>query len=206
MKTYRIETDRLVVRCWEPSDAARLKEAVDISVDHLLPWLPWAAGEPQTIEEKIALLRGFRSSYDRGEDYILGIFDREDRTALGGSGLHTRIGPNEREIGYWVRADRAGQGIVTEAVEAICHVAFAIEAISRLEIRCDPKNEPSRRVAERVGFCHETTLRRRSVPGFTELRDTEIYSLYPEDIGDRPRRFSTEMRCFDAAGQEIILP
>src|SRR5262249_24384090 len=39
---YRIVTERLVLRCWEPSDAAALKEAVDASIDHLLPWMPWA--------------------------------------------------------------------------------------------------------------------------------------------------------------------
>ena len=39
---YRIVTERLVLRCWEPRDAAALKEAVDASLDHLRPWMPWA--------------------------------------------------------------------------------------------------------------------------------------------------------------------
>ena len=37
---YRIETGRLVLRCYEPDDAPLLKEAVDASIEHLLPWMP----------------------------------------------------------------------------------------------------------------------------------------------------------------------
>src|ERR1700759_5294954 len=36
---YRIETERLVLRCWNPADAEALKEAVDASIEHLLPWM-----------------------------------------------------------------------------------------------------------------------------------------------------------------------
>ena len=43
---YRIETDRLTIRCWEPRDAPLLKQAVDASLDHLRPWMPWARDEP----------------------------------------------------------------------------------------------------------------------------------------------------------------
>ena len=57
---YRIETARLVVRCWQPTDAAALKEALDPSVEHLRPWLPWAHEEPKPLAEKAELLRSFR--------------------------------------------------------------------------------------------------------------------------------------------------
>ena len=44
-KTYRIETERLVIRCYEPGDASKLHEAIIRSLDHLRPWLPWV--QPQ---------------------------------------------------------------------------------------------------------------------------------------------------------------
>ncbi|MES2731624.1 MAG: hypothetical protein V4714_07745 [Bacteroidota bacterium] len=46
-KVYRIETDRLVIRCYEPSDAEKLKNAITESLDHLRPWMPWAQNEPE---------------------------------------------------------------------------------------------------------------------------------------------------------------
>lgn len=54
-KTYKIETDRLIIRCYQPSDAIMFKQAIDSCIDHLLPWMPWAKDEPENIESKVAL-------------------------------------------------------------------------------------------------------------------------------------------------------
>src|SRR6185295_2082821 len=95
---YRIATERLVVRCWEPRDAPLLKEAVDSSIDHLREWMPWAHEEPQPLEAKVALLRRFRGNFDLGQDYVYGIFEGHESRVVGGSGLHTRLGPDAFEI------------------------------------------------------------------------------------------------------------
>ena len=77
--------------------------------------MPWAADEPQTLEEKVSLLRHFRASFDDGEDFVYGILDPSEGRVLGGSGLHPRSGKDMREIGYWVRADAQGKGRVVPA-------------------------------------------------------------------------------------------
>src|SRR5439155_22043403 len=70
---YRIETERLVIRCWEPQDAPLLKEAIDSSLDHLRPWMPWAREEPQSLAQKVELLRHFRGRFDlRSEERRVG--------------------------------------------------------------------------------------------------------------------------------------
>ena len=112
---YRIETERLVIRCYDPRDAAPLKEAIDSSLDHLRPWMPWAEHEPQTLEEKTALLRGFRSAFDAGENFTYGIFSGDESEVVGGSGLHPRIDLGGLEIGYFIRAGATRQGFVTES-------------------------------------------------------------------------------------------
>ena len=86
---YAIRTERLTIRCWDPRDAPRLKDALDTSLDHLRPWMPWAADEPKPVEEKAELLRAFRGRFDLGEDFVYGIFARDEREVIGGSGLHT---------------------------------------------------------------------------------------------------------------------
>jgi RimJ/RimL family protein N-acetyltransferase len=123
---YRIETPRLVLRCWEPRDAPLLKDALDSSLEHLRPWMPWARYEPEPLEAKVDLLRRFRGSFDLGQDFVYGIFSREESEVLGGTGLHTRVGDDAFEIGYWIRASRTREGLATEAAAALTRVAFDV--------------------------------------------------------------------------------
>ncbi len=53
------------------------------------------------------------------ETIVYGIFDSNETVVLGGSGLHTRIGPGALEIGYWVQADHIGKGYATEVCAAL---------------------------------------------------------------------------------------
>src|SRR5256885_13226219 len=85
---YRIETERLVIRCWEPEDAPLLKDAVDRSLEHLRPWMPWAPDEPEPLDTVYERLRTFRAGYDRDENLIMGVFEANESRAVGGTGLH----------------------------------------------------------------------------------------------------------------------
>ena len=200
---YRIETERLVVRCWDPADAPKLKEAIDSSIEHLRAWMPWAYNEPQTLGEQVALLRGFRGQFDKDEDFIYAIFDRGESRVLGGSGLHTRIGEHAREIGYWIRADAEGNGYVTEAVAALTRVGFELEGLERIEIRVEPANARSRRIPERLGYAEEATLRGRVHNAQNEPRDVIVYSLFSDTYPESPSA-QAELEAFDAAGTKLL--
>ena len=188
------------MRCWEPRDAPRLKEAVDSSLDHLRPWMPWAKDEPQTLEEKVALLRRFRGQFDTDEDYVYGIFSADESAAVGGTGLHTRVGSGAFEIGYWIRASRAGEGLATEATAALTRVAFELCDVDRVEIRTDPANERSRRVPEKLGFTREATLRRRL--RYPEPRDLVIYTLFRDSFAGTPAA-GAELKAYDVLGAPV---
>ena len=199
---YRVETDRLVLRCYDPRDAPLLKDAIDTSLDHLRPFMAWIDDEPQTVEEKAALLKRFRVAFDTAEAFVYGIFDMHERQLLGGQGLHPRIGPGGLEIGYFVRASAARQGIATETSAALTRVAFEICEADRVEIRIDPANEASLGVPAKLGFPHEATLRRRlpSRPG-EPLRDVAIFTLFREDYDPT---IAPPLRAFDARGEQIL--
>jgi RimJ/RimL family protein N-acetyltransferase len=196
---YRVETARLVVRCWSPADAALLKAAVDESLDHLRPWMPWARHEPTELAVKVQLLREFRGKFDLGDDFVYGIFDRDESRVLGGSGLHVRSGPAVREIGYWIHADRIGQGLATEAAGALTRVAIEVEGIPRIEIRCDPANMASARVPEKLGFRHEATLRQVLTAPDGSPRDAMVWALLADEYPASPVA-AIELSAYDAAG------
>jgi len=66
---YEIHTDRLIIRCYKPSDALSLKTAIDQSLDHLLPWMPWAKNEPEELSQKVERLRKYRGQFDLDLSY-----------------------------------------------------------------------------------------------------------------------------------------
>jgi RimJ/RimL family protein N-acetyltransferase len=201
---YRIETRRLAIRCYDPGDAPLLKEAIDSSLEHLRPFMPWMDDEPQSLEEKVALLRRFRAAFDAGENFVYGIFDREEQELLGGTGLHPRIGPGGLEIGYWTRASRTREGIATEASAAMTRVAFELCGADRVEIRIDPANAASLGVPPKLGFPEEARLRRRlpARPG-EPLHDVIVFTLFSEDYGRSPAA-GTQLRAWDAAGTRLL--
>jgi RimJ/RimL family protein N-acetyltransferase len=201
---YRIETERLVIRCYDPRDAPLMKDAIDSSLGHLRPFMPFVDDEPESLEEKAARIKRFRVAFDSGEDFAYGIFDRDERVQVGGSGLHPRVGPGGLEIGYFVRASRARQGIATESSAALTRVAFEVCEADRVEIRIEPTNTASLGVPRKLGFPEEATLRRRlpARPG-AALRDVTIFTLFREDYSGSPAA-ATELRAWDAVGAQLL--
>ena len=199
---YRIETDRLVVRCWDPKDAVLMQAAAAANKEHLLPFMPWAADEPQSVEQKAELTRRFRGLFDRSEDYVYGIFNRDESRVLGGTGLHTRLNGNALEIGYWLHKDFINQGYITESTAALTKVAFEIYHIDRLEIHCSVENLASAAIPRKLGYVHEATRRRL---GFAngQHSDSMIWTLFADEYPNTPSA-SAVIRAFDIAGNSLL--
>jgi len=200
---YRIHTQRLVVRCWNPEDAPLLKATIEASVEHLRPWMPWAKNEPTDLQAKIDLLRLFRGNFDLGQDFVYGILSRDESQVLGGSGLHTRVGEGALEIGYWIHADHLNQGFATEASAALTKVAFEVNGVDRVEIHCDPENVRSAAVPRKLGFGHEATLRRRLAQEGGELSDLMFWALFADEY-PASAAAKAEVEAFDVVGQKIL--
>jgi RimJ/RimL family protein N-acetyltransferase len=198
---YRVVTPRLVARCWDPADAPRLKDAVESSLDHLRPWMPWAAHYPQPLSALIDQLRRFRGDFDLGRDYVYGIFDRDERNVIGGSGLHPRGGEESREIGYWIRANQINQGFATEVAGALTRVGFEIERLHRIGIHCMVENVRSAAVPPKLGYIHEATLRRRMRADGT-FHDEMVWTMLAEEYPGSPAS-SAAFEAYDAAGRRI---
>jgi len=189
---YRIVTPRLVLRCWDPRDAPLLKDAIDSSLDHLRPWMPWARHEPQTLAQKVELLREFRGQFDLGADSIYGIFDAGEERVLGGTGLHPRIGPGGLEIGYWIRADAAGRGFATESTAALTRVAFELADVGRVEIHCAAENLASAAIPQKLAYSLQE-------PAGDDL----VFRLTAAEFPESPAA-DTALAAFDAAGASLI--
>jgi len=199
---YRIVTPQLVIRCYHPADAPLLAASVSESLEHLLPWMPWATAEPETLETKIERLRQFRARFDLGQDYVYGIFNPQENRLLGGSGLHTRIGANALEIGYWIHKDFINRGYATETAAALTQVGLRCAGAERVEIHCAAQNVRSAAVPRKLGYSHEATLARRSFAN-GEYQDQMVWTLFAEDYPASPASH-LEIAAYDAAERRIV--
>ena len=198
---YSIHTPRLVLRAWSPTDAPALMAAKNASKEHLLPWMPWAQHEPTDLDANLALIRAWRAQFDTDKDYVYGIFDREDSTVLGGTGLHERVGLKAREIGYWVRVEAVNRGIATETAAALTKVGFEILGLDRMEIHCDVRNTRSAAVPRKLGYVHDANLRRRSIT-VGALADSMIWTMFSDEYPNSPAA-QAAVEAFDILGQGL---
>lgn len=181
----RIEGERVVLLAPRPGLGAEMAVVVAQSLSHLRPWMPWAQ-EPPTAESAETVIRKMQADFIARNDLTFQIFARKpDGGAgrlLGGTGLHRMDWAARKfEIGYWIRPEAAGQGLVTECVELLARMAFETLKANRLEIRADARNHRSRAVAERCGFVLEGILRREALAVDGGLRDTAVYGRIAAD-------------------------
>jgi RimJ/RimL family protein N-acetyltransferase len=73
-----------------------------------------------------------------------------------------------------------GRGYATEAVRGIAAFAFDALVARRVEIRCEPLNRPSARVAERAGFRLGGQLPNDAVGADGATRSTLVFAMTRE--------------------------
>jgi RimJ/RimL family protein N-acetyltransferase len=181
----QFETPTLTLRGYRVDDGPLLAEAVVSSYEHLKPWMPWAVAE-QSPDEARELVRKFCGRWLLAEDFTVAILSPDGSELLGGCGFHLRHGGLNTqcaEMGMWIRASRAGQGLGTQAVTALIEWGFTHWPWERLVWRCDARNVGSGRIAEKAGLRLEGTLLGNELAVDGTRRDTLCFGLLKSQWG-----------------------
>ena len=155
-----IRSSRFVLRPWRADDAPALLPVLEANWEHLGPWIPARVATPVPLPELAARLAGFAAEFDADREWRYGMFAPDGRGVLGEVGLYPRAttgrvpysDADRVELGYWLRSDATGQGLITEASRALLAVAATLPHLSHVEIRCDARNAPSAAIPKRLGF------------------------------------------------------
>jgi RimJ/RimL family protein N-acetyltransferase len=134
------------------ADAAAIAAAVRASLDHLRPWMPWAAPEAADPRAQLARVAEADDLWESGTDFIYSVLLAEDHTVVGEIGLHRRPGDGGIEIGYWIDVRHTGRGLGTEAAGALTPVALALPGVTQAEIHCDDANQASAAIPRKLGY------------------------------------------------------
>jgi ribosomal-protein-serine acetyltransferase len=179
-----ILTPRLLIRPRQFGEGAVIAKAVNESLDHLRPFMPFAK-EPASVEKMEEHCRSSLSQFLARSNFTLSIYDREGSTFIGSTGFHN---PNwdvpSFHIGYWIHKNFAGRGFIAESTNALTRYAFEVLKARRLEIRCDGRNLGSLAVMKKLGFLQEGIFRNEDVGVDGLPRDTIVTSRI--DANDLP--------------------
>lgn len=148
---FQLETERLLLRPWTPEDRpAFIGFTQDAKVMRYVH-----RGEPYTdaeIEEFLS--RQARQHAEHG--VCMGaMVEKATSRVVGVAGIQPLGTTGELEIGWWVASDQWGRGFATEAGAAAMNHVLGTLGRSRVLAIIDPGNDPSKRVAQRLGMRHE---------------------------------------------------
>ena len=135
--------------------------------------MPWARSP--TLEGTLAMTHRDERAWQDDRMYQFVLVDKASGEVLGVAGLN-REGDDAAELHYWIRSDRAGRGLTTEACRALIEWARDELRVHRLTLWAGRENHASRRVAEKVGFTHLGPLSWRPEGGLGDF-DAESYEL-----------------------------
>jgi [ribosomal protein S5]-alanine N-acetyltransferase len=149
-----IESERLLVRVYEPGDVSRLHAELygDPAVRR------WTGG-PSTLDETRAVVAAYIDAHERNGYAYWAVIERESGDLVGEAGLKPLddVGP-EIELGYAFRQASWGRGYATEVARAVLDRAFGQLELDRVYATARAENTGSRHVLEKLGFAAAPTL------------------------------------------------
>ncbi|MDA8243850.1 MAG: GNAT family protein [Elusimicrobia bacterium] len=168
-----IATPRLELRKHVPELAETMFRYVDQDRDRLRVFLPWV-DTTKSVDDETAYIKMTSAGWEKGTFFDYGLFERKSGTYMGNIGVHNIAWAHDRcELGYWILGEFEGKGFVSEAVEALEKVCFAL-GFHRVEIRCASCNPRSAGVPRRLGYSLDGTLRENCIE-LGSYRDTLVF-------------------------------
>lgn len=178
----QIQTQRLLLRPLRSSDAADLF-AIRSDPRAMRYWSSSAWTDVLVAKKRIT-----EAEEDmRGtENLCFGLERLSDHRMIGTAELFDIDPPCRRsDIGYSLLVEAWGNGYMGEALHALIDLGFQELNLNRIEADIDPRNTPSRRCLERLGFKQEGYLRERWIVN-DEVCDSALYGLILSDWNARP--------------------
>jgi ribosomal-protein-serine acetyltransferase len=178
MKPFLQIEEQLSLHLARPELAAPVFEVVDAQRDYLRQWLPWVDGTASA-EDTLQFMKESMAHNAQGTRLIT--FLMEGKTLAGSIGVvQFNKDCKKCEIGYWLRQDMQGRGLMTSACTAFTGYLFRAKDLNRIEILTAAGNARSQAICRRLGFVHEGTLR-QGLFMYDAYHDLELYSLLRQE-------------------------
>lgn len=165
-----LETPRLILRRFTLDDALFIRALVNDPA-----WIQNIGDRHvHTLEDARAYLeKGALAMYEREGFGLYAVVQRDSGEAIGMCGLVRRAGlDGDIDLGFAFLPEHRGRGYAIESARAVRDYAKAILGLKRLVAIVSPRNRPSIRLLERLGFRFERAVK---LPNDDE--EIELYAL-----------------------------
>lgn len=156
MEPVEIPAGRLHLRPWTTYDESAVLDAC--SDPEVQRWT--TVPSPYTQQDAHRWVTEISpAGWEAGTAAAFAVLDSTTGALVASVGLHA-IHDGEAEVGYWCACEARGQGVVSQAVGAVCRWGFAALGLERIQWVAGVGNWESRAVAEKCGFTVEGLLRK----------------------------------------------
>ncbi|AKT43356.1 GNAT family N-acetyltransferase [Chondromyces crocatus] len=159
LRSRPIETERLLLFPIDGSDGPEIWHAVSSSRSALQRWLPWVQFHTDAAAST-RFAEACASDWEHGRALRFVIRERAHRSFAGVVGLESCVHIHRScELGYWLRRESTGRGLMTEACRAVLTFAFQQMGAHRVRVAAATDNAASLAVIGRLGFRFEGIAR-----------------------------------------------
>jgi len=171
----KIETERLILRDLENSDAAELAEQGN---EKEINYFVWYIPHPFREQDAKKLIENRRKDYRKKRSiYELAIILKESGKLIGLVSLYNLDKENNRaKIGYWLGRDYRGKGYASETVKKMIEFGFKELNLNKLSAKALLENEKSNRLLEKLGF-RMVGIKKKDKKNGNDYLDTAIWEL-----------------------------
>jgi len=154
-KQPSIETQRLILRPLESSDAERIQRlAGDCRVSAMTENIPY----PYENGMAEAWIETLQPSWETQERATFAVCLKSPTELIGCCGLKVVQKHKRASLGYWLGTDYWSKGYCTEAAKAVTEFGFNQLKLHRIEVQHLTINPASGAVMRKIGMKHEATM------------------------------------------------
>jgi ribosomal-protein-alanine N-acetyltransferase len=136
----------------------------------------------ETRDDTLRFIAEQREKYACRREITWGLLLRETSRVVGCVTLFDWDSYHRRaQIGYDLAKEQWGNGLAQEAIRKVLAFAFVEMPLNRVEIWTSAANERSLKLASRLGFTLDGTLRRRILEDDRKLYDCAVFGLLREE-------------------------
>jgi RimJ/RimL family protein N-acetyltransferase len=155
---FPIELDAITLRPFEPADFEEFYAYTHLP--EVARYVPWPPNDRERGAIRLGRLIGARTLEEAGDSLMLAICERDTGSLVGECMLAWAPGPHlQGEVGYALHPRVQGRGYARAAAQRMLRIGFDDVGLHRIVGRCDPRNEPSIRLLQRLGMRQEGVLR-----------------------------------------------